>query len=58
MGWVQGLATIRAFRGQSAFIAVGRRLIDETTRCSWPKLVRFWCLPATVLATWPAYASR
>ena len=41
---VQGLATIRAFREQPAFIAVGRRLIDQSTRCLWPKLVGFMTL--------------
>ena len=47
----QGLATIRAFREQPAFIAVGRRLIDQSTRCSWPKLV---CSRDAMPVTMPA----
>ena len=33
---VQGLATVRAFRQQAAFLATSRHLVNESTRAFWP----------------------
>ena len=33
---MQGLATVRAFRQQAAFLATSRHLVNESTRAFWP----------------------